>query len=192
MFKTVLFIIVNIVGYNQVFSDASFLRRAVINKDSLKSHQLTSPLNRWFKITTGYESSLNQGQISFNATKYATAISKWPKTRFDMEDVDGSNLANSKPRIKVASDHVMLLFEGFWRITFFASANYFIYSIRHGTSGESSIFNLDTGKLEYKDFEITGLKGNIANVSISSHDDEGAYQQRDGQYSLLSKKVVWK
>ena len=145
-------------------------------------------LNAWIKKSTGFNSSFSNEQIKFNTDNYKLIYPKTKKNTFPLFDVDDSNLASTKPKIIIKNDHIILEFSGGWNYNLFATENFFISSMHHGSSGEATIFNLKTGKIENLDYEVRGIKGNVVEVQAAYHDENGGYQSDFYYYNLLTKK----
>ena len=145
-------------------------------------------LNAWIKKSTGFNSSFSNEQIKFNTDNYKLIYPKTKKNTFPLFDVDDSNLASTKPKIIIKNDHIILEFSGGWNYNLFATENFFISSMHHGSSGEATIFNLKTGEIENLDYEVRDIKGNVVKVQAAYHDENGGYQSDFYYYNLLTKK----
>ena len=145
-------------------------------------------LNAWIKKSTGFNSSFSNEQIKFNTDNYKLIYPKTGKNTFGLFDVDDSNLASTKPKIIIKHDLIILEFSGGWNYTLFATENFFIRSMHHGSSGEATIINLKTGKIENLDYEVRDVKGNVVKVQAAYHDENGGYQSDFYYYNLLTKK----
>lgn len=166
---------------------------AVSNNTNLKIDHIqkinkNQYLNAWIKKSTGFSSSFSNEQIKFKTDNYKLIYSKTKKNTFPLFDVDDSNLAFTKPKIIIKNDHLILGFSGVWNYNLFATENFFISSMHHGSSGEATIFNLKTGKIENLDYEVLSINGNLVKIQDAYHDENGGYRSDLYYYNILTKK----
>ena len=148
----------------------------------------------WFEKLLHSNIKFDLGKSNFNSSNYQTQI---PSDLTDqIRDIDGdlnlSQLINAQTATTYYDKQIVFKIKTDWDHTFFALEDKFIWSVHHGSSGESVIYNLLTKQTQPLDFEIKTITNGVAEIHESWHDGEdGSYVSRNGKYNLQNEKVTW-
>lgn len=167
------------------------IRENVLDNQNSSKTQIDY-LSEWLEKLIGSDIKFDLAKANLNSSNYQNSASN--DLTDEIRDINGelnlTQLTNAQITTTYSDKLIVLKIKTEWNHIFFALEDKFIWSVHHGSSGESVVYNLITKQAQLLDFEIESIANGVASIHESWHDDNG-YVSRNGKYNLQNEKITW-